>query len=99
MSDFAVNPHSARAPHEASASLFMWRGGEIVLLGEREGERWILARAWLQGDRLEHVRRWSFAEPHRFSGQVRRLVMEASADAALAQAERVRALAWTESFA
>jgi hypothetical protein len=77
--------------------LFMWRGAGIVLIGEREGDRWVLARGWLHGDRLEYVRRWSFAQPIPFSGQVRRLVMEACADSALARDEGMRALSWAES--
>jgi hypothetical protein len=51
----------------------------------------------LQGDRLEHIRRWSFAEPIRFSGQVRRLIMDASSDIAHAREEGLRALAWAEA--
>ena len=64
---------------------------------EHEDGRWVLARAWLQGDRLEHVRRWSFAQPIPFSRQVRRLIMEANGDVALARDEGLRALAWTEA--
>jgi hypothetical protein len=77
----------------------MWRGGGIVLIGEHEQDRWVLARAWLQGDRLEYVRRWSFAAPIPFSGQVRRLIMEADGDFALARDEGFRALAWAEALA
>jgi hypothetical protein len=79
--------------------LFLWRGSGIVLIGEREEGRWILARGWLHGDRLEYVRRWSFAQPIPFSGQVRRLVMEAGGDVERARVEGSRALAWTESLA
>ena len=75
----------------------MWRGGGIILIGAHEGGCWILARAWLSGDRLEYVRRWSFAQPIPFSGQVRRLVMEANDDFSLARDEGRRALAWAES--
>jgi hypothetical protein len=77
--------------------LFMWRGSGIVLIGERDNDRWVLARGWLQGDRLEYVRRWSFAQPIPFSGQVRRLVMEASGDFGQARDEGLRALSWTEA--
>jgi hypothetical protein len=45
------------------------------------------------------VRRWSFAESVTFSGQVRRLVMEASGDSTLAREEGQRALAWSEAIA
>jgi hypothetical protein len=79
--------------------LFMWRGSGIVLIGEREGDRWVLARGWLQGDRLEYVRRWSFAQPLGFSGQVRRLVMEACGDFVQARDQGSRALEWTETAA
>jgi hypothetical protein len=99
MHDPVTDPIVPLVSGETSASLFMWRGGGIVLFGERENGRWVLARAWLQGDRLEHVRRWSFAEPIPFSGQVRRLVMEAGSDLALARGEGERALAWTETAA
>ena len=75
----------------------MWRGGGIILIGAQEGGCWILARAWLSGDRLEYVRRWSFAQPIQFSGQVRRLIMEANDDFGLARDEGRRALAWAES--
>ena len=81
-----------------AAPLFMWRGFGIVLIGEREGDRWVLARGWLQGDRLEYVRRWSFAQPLGFSGQVRRLVMEASGDPAHAREQGSRALDWAEAI-
>ncbi len=50
-----------------------------------------------QGDRLEHVRRWSFTQPIPFSGQVRRLIMEANANFLLARDEGLRALAWAEA--
>jgi hypothetical protein len=58
----------------------------------------VLARGWLAGDRLEHVRRWSFTQPIPFSGQVRRLVMEALDDFAVARDESFRALAWAEAL-
>jgi hypothetical protein len=80
------------------AALFMWRGSGIVLIGECENERWVLARGWLHGDRLEYIRRWSFAEPIRFSGQVRRLIMDACGDTAQARSEGLRALDWAESI-
>jgi hypothetical protein len=79
-----------------TANLFMWRGNGIVLFGTHHEGRWVLARAWLQGDRLEHVRRWSFAQPIPFSGQVRRLITDASGNIALARDEGLRALAWAE---
>ena len=97
MNDSVIDPLAPPMVGNASTVLFMWQGAGIVLFGGREDKRWILARAWLQGDRLEHVRRWSFAQPIPFSGQVRRLVMEATTDFALARDEAMRALAWAEA--
>jgi|SRR5215207_8178595 hypothetical protein len=88
------------APHHAASSiatLFTWRGSGIVLIGTRENDRWILARAWLEDDRLEHVRRWSFAQPIPYSRQVRRLIMEATGNVVLARDEALHALAWAEA--
>ena len=99
MPDPVVDPIAPISTGNATASLFMWQGAGIVLFGEREGDRWVLARAWRLGDRLEHVRRWSFAQPIPFSGQVRRLVMEATGDFALARNEGMRALTWAEAAA
>ena len=94
LGDRTAPPTGARA----AASLFMWRGAGIVLFGAYEEGRWVLARGWLAGDRLEHVRRWSFAQPIRFSGQVRRLIMEAQDDSVVARDEGFRALAWAEAL-
>ena len=80
------------------SSLYMWRGCGIVLLGQRDGGRWVLARGWKTADALEHVRRWSFAAPGPFAGQVRRLVAEATGDQVLARDESARALAWIASL-
>ncbi|MCC2628203.1 MAG: hypothetical protein K0S14_1853 [Thermomicrobiales bacterium] len=92
---------SSIAPHHAAtspiATLFTWRGSGIVLIGTRENDRWILARAWLEDDRLEHVRRWSFAQPISYSRQVRRLIMEATGNVVLARDEALQALAWAEA--
>lgn len=100
MSDFVFLTNRAvdASAKPAADSLFMWRGAEIVLLGAYEEGRWVLARGWLAEDRLEHVRRWSFAQPIPFSGQVRRLVMEAHGDIARAREEGFRALGWAESL-
>jgi hypothetical protein len=80
-----------------TAALFMWRGNGIVLVGSHEEGRWVLARAWLQGDQLQHVRRWCFTQPIPYSGQVRRLIMEATGNFVLARDEGLRALAWAEA--
>jgi hypothetical protein len=97
MHDPVIDPMAPSQSDSATATLFMWRGAGIFLIGERADGRWVLARAWLRGDRLEHVRRWSFSQPIPFSGQVRRLVMDATTDFALAQDEGLRALAWSET--
>ena len=86
--------HPATSP---TASLFTWRGNGIVLIGTREDDRWVLARAWLEDDRLQHVRRWSFTQPIPYSGQVRRLIMEANGNFVLARDEALRALDWAEA--
>ncbi len=75
----------------------MWRGNGIVLIGSREEDRWILARTWLEDDRLQHTRRWSFTQPIPYSGQVRRLIMEANGSFQLARDEGLCALAWAEA--
>jgi hypothetical protein len=86
--------HPATAP---TVSLFRWRGNGIVLIGTREDDRWVLARAWLEDDRLQHVRRWSFTQPIHYSRQVRRLIMEATGNVVLARDEALHALAWAEA--
>ena len=96
MHDF-ITDHASSPTTESVACLFMWRGAGIILIGERDGERWVLARAWLEGDTLVHVRRWNFAQQIPFSGQVRRLVMDATADFLLAREQGLRALSWTEA--
>ncbi len=94
-----ANPNSASMIVTSSPDqgLFMWRGAGIVLLGERDDDRLVLARSWQLGDRLAHVRRWTFREPIPFSGQVRRLVMEACGNAHHAREQGLRALDWAES--
>jgi len=78
----------------AAPDLFAWGGGGIVLLGERINARWVLARGWRQADRLNDVRRWSFADPRAFAGQVRRLVRDATGDPAAGRQAAAVALAW-----
>ena len=97
MNEPTITPIARHAVASPTANLFMWRGNGIVLIGTYDDNRWVLARAWLQGDRLEHVRRWSFAQPIRFSRQVRRLITEANDNVALAHDEGLRALAWAEA--
>jgi hypothetical protein len=97
MNEPTITPIAPDGVASPTSHLFLWRGNGIVLMGTLDAGRWILARAWLEGDRLEYVRRWSFAQPIPFSGQVRRLITEASGNAALARDEGLRALAWTET--
>lgn len=65
-----------------------------MLLGDRVDARWVLARGWRQGDRLSDVRRWSFADPRTFAGQVRRLVHDATGDPADGRQAAAAASAW-----
>lgn len=92
-----MDHHTLQSTAPSTSTLFLWRGAGIVLIGEREDDRWVLARGWMVGDRIDAVRRWSFDQPLRFSGQVRRLVLEACGDAGHAADESLRALNWTES--
>jgi hypothetical protein len=87
--------HGTTAPIDSG--LFLWRGNGIVLMGQEEDGRFVLARGWIENDRLAHVRRWRFATPEQFAGQVRRLVMEASGDYQLAANERLASLNWLAS--
>ena len=96
MNEPTFTPTTRHGVARPACDLFTWRGNGIVLIGTHHDGRWVLARAWLEGDRLEHVRRWSFAQPISFSRQVRRLIAEANGNVALAQSESLRALAWTE---
>src|SRR5215213_1225412 len=97
MNEPTITPIALRGVASPTANLFMWRGNGIVLIGTHEDGRWVLARAWLQGDHLQHVRRWSFTQPIPYSGQVRRLIMEATGNFVLARDEAHRALAWAEA--
>jgi hypothetical protein len=97
MSEPLINSIALRRATSPTGSLFMWRGNGIVLIGAHEDDRWVLARAWLQGDQLQHVRRWSFTQPIPYSGQVRRLIMEATGNFVLARDESHRALALAEA--
>lgn len=74
--------------------LFAWRGGQIVLFGERSDARWVLARGWPEGDRLADVRRWRFDSRDRFVAQVYRLVRDATGQLADAAHARDAASLW-----
>ena len=79
----------------ATTDLFAWSGDEVVLLAQREGDRWICARGWREDDRLVDVRRWTFATPLALANQVRRLAREATGNHLRASDAAVAALAWT----
>lgn len=79
---------------QVEPGLYLWRGNGIVLMGQIEDDRFVLARGWIEYDRLTHVRRWRFATPEQFAGQVKRLVMEATGEFRLAADERLVALDW-----
>lgn len=96
MSD-GIQQFTAPQTRVDTSCLYLWRGHGIVLLGEFSDGRWILARGWVTGDALEHVRRWSFAASGPFAGQVRRLVTEASGDQVSGRNESDRALAWVSA--
>ena len=91
------SPSRAGIDTQVDTSLYLWRGNGIVLMGQKEDDRFVLARGWIENDRLTHVRRWRFSTPVQFSGQVRRLVMEASGDYRLAVNERIISLNWLAS--
>ncbi|MGH2530778.1 MAG: hypothetical protein ACRDJW_00600 [Thermomicrobiales bacterium] len=79
--------------------LFAWRGGPIVLFGERSDARWVLARGWPEGDRLTDVRRWQFDSRDRFVAQVLRLVRDATGREHDALHARDAAALWTSRCA
>ena len=89
--------HCRPAPASAAADLFAWSGGGIVLLGERSADRWVVARGWRRDDRLTDVRRWSFADPRAFAGQIRRLAHEATGDRTGAAAAGSAAATWSRA--
>ena len=80
-------------------ALFGWRGSSVVLLGDYRDERWTVSRGWSEGDALRDIRRWTFAAPSAFAGQVRRLVLEATNDATMARLVSDDALHWAEQQA
>jgi hypothetical protein len=67
-------------PEIHHGDLFGWSNGRVVLLVNREETSWIVARGWCRGDRLGDVRRWRFDSELRATGQLRRLVEEATGD-------------------
>ncbi|MGI9254532.1 MAG: hypothetical protein ACR2J8_12355 [Thermomicrobiales bacterium] len=80
----------------AQDALFGWRGSGIVLFGDYRNERWTVSRGWIEGDSLANIRRWTFAAPSAFAGQVRRLVLEATNDGTIARVAGGDALRWAQ---
>lgn len=76
------------AENHALSGIYLWQNHGILLIGQSEDDQYVLARGWIEHDRLAHVRRWKFTSIDQFSHQVRRLVMEASQDTNIAGRER-----------
>jgi hypothetical protein len=79
---------------QVTDELFGWRNDLIVLLAEREGANFVLARGWMESDRLTDVRRWTFHDPRLLAAQVLRLVREATGREPEAYLARDSALLW-----
>lgn len=90
---------SQLAPWQERSDLFGWQDGIVVLIGEHRDERWTVARAYRRADAMTDVRRWTFAAPSAFAGQVRRLVLEATGDSARSREAWEDARCWAERFA
>ncbi len=100
MSEYRRSPAPKPDDTQTSATTFFgWRGGGVVLLGDYHDDRWIVSRGWLKADALTDIRRWTFAAPSAFSGQVRRLVLEATGDGPQARLCGAEALAWANEAA
>ena len=82
------------SPTPGLASLFRWQAEDMVLIGERDGDLWVLARAWKVGDRLTDVRRWRFAVADRFCLQVERLMADLGASRDWQNDARAAATVW-----
>ena len=79
--------------------LFGWRGAGVVLFGEHVGQRWVLSRGYLGGDRLTDIRRWEFETPARLIRQVRRLTTDATGDTDRANRATSAAKSWSDAAA
>jgi hypothetical protein len=60
--------------------LFGWTDGRIAIFVDRDASAWVIARGWLDSDRLTDVRRWRFDTERRVLGQLARLVHEATGE-------------------
>lgn len=94
-SDFRPGPVRV-STIQSDGDLIIWRGSGIALVGEHDGDRWVIARGWLTADRMTDVRRWVFTTPEAFGGQFRRLVTEASGNADEGRAAGAAATEWTQ---
>ncbi len=100
MNEFTRSPASSQDDAQSTpARLFAWRGGGVVVLGDYHDDRWVVSRGWLKADAMTDVRRWTFAAPGAFSGQVRRLVLDATGDSELSRATYADALDWATAAA
>ena len=97
---------SENRPQQASsfdfcpeAGLFLWRSPSVVLMGQMEGDRWIVSRGWIRGDTLSHVRRWSFSSAAGLCTQIHRLAFEATASRPEAEAAGAAARTWASMTA
>jgi len=82
------------APAQQPDELFAWTDGRVVLFVDHTDAALIVARGWRRGDRLTDVRRWSFDSERRATGQVRRLVGEATGDPFAADATAGEFTGW-----
>lgn len=74
--------------------LFGWSDGRVLIFVDHVEHVWVVARGWRRGDRLSDVRRWTFDSERRATGQLRRLVEEATGDTAAAAAASSDLAAW-----
>lgn len=95
-SDFSPGPVRVSSL-QSSGDLIIWRGAGIALVGENEGDRWVIARGWLAADQMTDVRRWVFSTPEAFSGQFRRLVSEACGNSDEGRAAGAAATEWAST--
>lgn len=96
MSDFGAQTVRPSDGSEATSPLFMWSNDDVVLLGDFREGRWTVSRGWLGAGTMYDVRRWTFAAPSAFAGQVRRLVLDATDSSLIARDVGDQALEWAK---
>lgn len=89
-----AQPDPRTDARDAGSPLFRWQAHDMVLIGERDGDAWVLARAWKDGDRLTDVRRWRFVVAERFCLQVARLMADCGAGRDWQNEARAAAAIW-----